>query len=274
VCGVFCAAFTWFLVLFSTFCTMKYVLYPWFGLTFWGYFHGIIFNTLAWLGLISHARAMLSNPGAVPFNAKPVDPAHYERQCHRCNNFKPERAHHCSVCNRCVVKMDHHCPWVYNCVGLANPKFFLLFLVYVFSICAYALCLIGWRFFSCLGPKAVCDTTASQAVLVMVTTVIAVMFGLFTMCMFFDQLNVVLTNQTQIDRMKGIERHDDSYEVDEGKQVWSNLGEVFGGDPAREGFKLTWLLPTPIAYPNPERLTGFCFRDVPRPRTMAEMEMV
>ena len=31
------------------------------------------------------------------------------KQCYRCNNFKPPRAHHCSICNRCVIKMDHHC---------------------------------------------------------------------------------------------------------------------------------------------------------------------
>ena len=50
--------------------------------------------------------------------------------CQRCLQTKPDRTHHCSQCNQCVLKMDHHCPWVANCIGFYNYKFFLNMLFY------------------------------------------------------------------------------------------------------------------------------------------------
>ncbi|KAK1932903.1 DHHC zinc finger domain containing protein [Babesia divergens] len=52
------------------------------------------------------------------------------RVCKWCYQYKPDRAHHCRVCGRCVLKMDHHCPWVHNCIGWGNHKYFFLCLFY------------------------------------------------------------------------------------------------------------------------------------------------
>lgn len=38
--------------------------------------------------------------------------------------------------------MDHHCPWINNCVGERNQKYFIQFLVYVGVLSAYAVILV------------------------------------------------------------------------------------------------------------------------------------
>ncbi len=160
-----------------------------------------------------------------------------------------------------------------NCVGLANHKFFLLFLLYIFSLCLYALILICTRFWSCItGTGPSCDTSPGTGTLVLVTTVFAILFMLFTCCLGMDQGTVVVTNQTGIDRIKGHAVR--NTHLDEKKRLWDNISEVVGGDAYREGFQIEWLLPTPIKYRDPEALTGYCFRDTPRPRTAVEQEQV
>ncbi|KAH8594061.1 DHHC palmitoyltransferase-domain-containing protein [Bisporella sp. PMI_857] len=50
--------------------------------------------------------------------------------CSSCQNWKPDRAHHCSSSNRCILRMDHFCPWVGGPLGETNYKFFLQVLGY------------------------------------------------------------------------------------------------------------------------------------------------
>lgn len=117
----------------------------------------VLFNTIVFLLGFSHLKAVLSDPGTVPLPANRLDfsdlhtvgknnntgNGHNEwTVCTRCETYRPPRAHHCRICKRCIRRMDHHCPWINNCVGERNQKFFLQFLVYVGMLALYSIALV------------------------------------------------------------------------------------------------------------------------------------
>lgn len=42
---------------------------------------------------------------------------------------QPMRAKHCQTCKRCIRRFDHHCPWIENCVGERNHRWFVIYLL-------------------------------------------------------------------------------------------------------------------------------------------------
>ncbi|KAF8407467.1 hypothetical protein HHK36_006600 [Tetracentron sinense] len=76
--------------------------------------------------------------------------------CSYCSKPKSPRAHHCRSCGMCILDMDHHCPFIGNCVGAANHRYFIAFLLsailstlYVSIMSAY----VGFHFWPPLAYR-------------------------------------------------------------------------------------------------------------------------
>eukprot|EP01089_Gocevia_fonbrunei_P006979 TRINITY_DN17993_c0_g1_i1.p1 TRINITY_DN17993_c0_g1~~TRINITY_DN17993_c0_g1_i1.p1 ORF type:complete len:331 (-),score=21.79 TRINITY_DN17993_c0_g1_i1:28-915(-) len=85
------------------------------------------------------------------------------RYCVKCKDFKPPRTHHCSDCNRCTLKMDHHCPWVNNCIGLHNQKYFINFLAGATIMLTYASIMFALRLISLINNWNILQDNANDA---------------------------------------------------------------------------------------------------------------
>ncbi len=80
-------------------------------------------------------------------------PVHIGKMCFLIKNFKyndlyfkqqPMRSKHCQTCQHCVRRYDHHCPWIENCVGERNHRWFVLYLAIQLLVLLWGLHIAWW----------------------------------------------------------------------------------------------------------------------------------
>ncbi len=142
------------------------------------------------------------------------------------------------IISKCV-KLPLDFRWVNNCVGVGNHKLFLQFLFWVFTTCIYSMILVAAKYIMCVygqEDQAGCNPEVDEHLVVIFLLVESVLFGLFTLCMLGDQMSSILSNQTQIDRLKNT-KYKQQCEVN----------EVFGS-PSHVLCATHWIYPVPVEF--------------------------
>uniref|UniRef100_A0A8C6VMF1 Palmitoyltransferase n=1 Tax=Naja naja TaxID=35670 RepID=A0A8C6VMF1_NAJNA len=196
---------------------------------FWCPFHAVAFNLVVLMLLICHTRAVFADPGVVPLPDTALDfsdlrssnssnAAHQNSRnnedwtvCNRCETYRPPRAHHCRICHRCVRRMDHHCPWINNCVGELNQKYFIQFLFYtgLASLYAMGLVLATWVWpldrISASRSEGYEGGVAGNPIQIahrIILLVESILFGLFVTVIFYDQVVSIITDESPIEQLR------------------------------------------------------------------------
>jgi len=130
------------------------------------------------------------------------------------------------ICKTCVLKMDHYCPWICNCVGWKNYKFFLLFLCYTILLgLSIAFSLIGWIINSGISLKG-----SVGDLQILLTFLVSTVFGL-GICLFSGMhFKLVFRNTTTIEMHS---KENNPYDIGSRR----NFEQVFGSSP------LLWFIP-------------------------------
>lgn len=115
----------------------------WVGLPYWWQKNQyitiflVVFGNWLLLNIVFHYYMGVSTPPGYPPHGSMISEA--ASICKKCISPKPPRTHHCSVCDRCVLAMDHHCPWLNNCVGYFNARYFYLYMAYMVAGVAFVI---------------------------------------------------------------------------------------------------------------------------------------
>ncbi|KAH9922222.1 DHHC palmitoyltransferase-domain-containing protein [Fomitopsis serialis] len=136
------------------------------------------------------------------------------RYCWKEGFVKPLRAHHCAACGTCVLRYDHHCPWIGQCVGARNYKFFVIFLEWALLFCS-------WTFSTLVADQAKSGHVDPEKIVIIV---LSAFFVLFTVSLLLSQARLIMLNTTTVESLRGQSVRDREKRVLARMHPWYALG--------------------------------------------------
>ena len=177
----------------------------------------VIFHFFLLLFLFTYFKVIFSNPGKPPlYWGFSEDPEQRKRRfCMICNNFKPERCHHCSTCQQCVLVMDHHCQWLNNCIGFKNRKIFILLLMYSFIL---IILILGFSVISIVKLCLKYEKYKFRLILAFVIFFLLLIFLIILYNFLQYHLDLINRNRTTIENLDQKRGNEQKYVYDMGKK--------------------------------------------------------
>ena len=147
-------------------------------------------------------------------------------RCKNCYVVRPYDTHHCKSCHCCILEQDHHCPWMNNCIGIFNKKYFILFNLYAFFSVIY--CSGIYYYYTIYNNFKEFRNNITQNLVAIGWGFFAFIYGLFVLIMFWEQRDNVIKEFKKFGKDKEIQK----------KLMGMKMRIIFGGN-----ISIKWFFP-------------------------------
>ena len=162
---------------------------------------------------LSFLAASLSDPGILPPLSTfiPALPSQVDidglgrKWCVYCRLWRARRAKHCKYCHVCVDEFDHHCPWIGNCVGKRNYRYYCCFILLLTILAPYMAALSVWYVIHQVETHGSHSLYQHyQPLIALLLSLFFLLVALFSLSLSLFHLQLLCTGQTTNEQVRHV----------------------------------------------------------------------